>query len=777
LRPGIAHIPPNGNRSGLIVRLVIYTFLISSAMSGCTGLGKLSEGQSLVAEYNIDLQPKEQINRYKDVRDELKNEITQNPNGKFLWMRPMLAFHNTFSEPKKEKGLKYWLKYKIGKAPVLLDETYCEQLNATFVNRLYHKGHFNATSSFTVDKKGKTASVSFAIDARKAYVIDTLILPELRDTLTWAIRAIDENSLVTPGEPYQLETLKRERARIDKELKNMGFYYFNPDYIKFLADTSDGENKVKLKMDIKEEAPANGHEIFTIDKIYVAEDYHLENYHPDTTTLQEYEIVSATNYMKPKHYLNSVLYTHNSTYSKQSHNNSLKQLTGLQAYKYVNVRYAPSGKQKNMLDAIFMMTPAPKMSISTELNAVTKSNSFAGPGIKLTFNSKNFFRGAELFSINLNGRFEKQISGDKQGDTAYEISIDANLDFPRLIPFKLRKRDHPYLPNSNIVVGTGIFARVSLYKFNTFTSGLSYSWKKNEFVTHTIKPIDISVTNLIETTDEFEQFLKFNPSIQKSFEEQFIFGGAYNFIINKLSPKNIRRYYFNVGVDPSGNFVSLASSLLNGKDDNSDETVEILGQPVSQYFRIRTDLRYYFKTGKESIIATRLYAGVGVPYGNSEVMPYIKQFYAGGTNSLRAFRARSLGPGSYIPPDSLLNVLVDQTGEIRLETNIEYRFPIAGFLKGSLFADIGNVWLVNDDPLRPGGKFDFSTFHKQAGAGLGFGLRVDVNLMVLRLDWAFPVRKPWLPEGERWTFDQIDVLSKAWRKDNLLWNISIGYPF
>jgi hypothetical protein len=296
-------------------------------------------------------------------------------------------------------------------------------------------------------------------------------------------------------------------------------------------------------------------------------------------------------------------------------------------------------------------------------------------------------------------------------------------------------------------------------------------------LTHTLKPIDISVTNLADATSEFEIFLEENPSIRKSFEEQFIFGSSYNFIINKLGPENPRRYYINFGIDPSGNLISILNNLFNKSEDDNKEPVKIFGLPISQYSRGRADLRYYLNTGKEAYLAMRFFSGVGVPYGQSEVMPYIKQFYAGGTNSMRAFRARSLGPGSYSPPESQENLLVDQTGDIKLETNVEYRFPIVGYLKGALFSDIGNIWLVNEDSLRLGGKFNIDTFYKQLAVGLGFGLRIDVSLMVLRLDWAFPIRIPSKDEGDRWVVRDIDLLSRDWRKKNLLWNISIGYPF
>jgi len=745
-------------------------------LSSCTGLSKLSEGQYLVTKNHLSLEDKSQVAHYKKVYNQLNDELRPKPNGKLLWMRPRLAFYNTISEPEKDKGFHHWLKYKVGKAPALLDIELCENLNLAFENRLYHKGHFEADSEYEIDLNKKTAKIKFIINAKEAYTIDTLILPETKDSLSINIHEIKNNSMIKKNAPYDLDILKAERERIDNTLKDLGYYYFDADYLLFLADTSSGNHSVKLKLTYKNEMPQEAERVYSIDKIYLAEDYKLENYHPDTIQYEDYNIITSSDFMKPKIYLNSILTEKGEIYNKSKHNNSLRQLMGLRSYKYANARYLPSTNYTNKLDVNYLMTPSQKMSLSAEINAVSKSNSFAGPGVILSFKSRNTFRGAELFSLNVRGRFEKQVSGEKQGDTAYEIGTDAALDLPRLIPFKMHKHNKPYLPNAKITLGAGIFARVSLYKFNTYSTGLEYTWRQNKYLTHVFKPIDISVTNLLDATQDFQEFLLYNPSIRKSFEEQFIVGSAYNFIINKLTNENKSQYYVNAGVDPSGNMIALLSNLTPGSKD-SDEQVTIFGSPVSQYFRIRTDLRYYFKTGKESRIATRLYAGVGVPYGNSTVMPYIKQFYAGGTNSMRAFRARSLGPGSYVPPDSLENVLVDQTGEIKLEGNIEYRFPIVGFLKGALFTDIGNIWLVNADSLRPEGKFELENFHKELAVGFGLGLRIDVDIVVVRFDWAFPARKPWLPEGERWVLNDINLFNRKWRKDNLLWNISIGYPF
>lgn len=765
------------DRVGLQLNIPMFIGCLLLIASSCTGLRKIPQDQFLVTKNELVITDKHHIVRAKKVKNELYDELTPKPNGKVLWMRPRLAFHNLISEPKKEKGFKYWLKYKLGKPPAILDEALCEKMNLTLVNRLYHNGNFNAQSSVEIEKKKKTAQITYTIKANQAYKIDTFLIPEMDNPLSRTMAELNETTVIKSGTAYNLELLKQEIDRIDNGLKNRGFYYFDPDYILFLMDTANNSHTVKLKLSLKDNTPTEAKKIYTINRISIAEDFRLENYHPDTVLQDNYSIISSSHFMRPKIYINSILFDRGDIYAREKHNNSLRQLMGLRSYKYVNARYNDSKEFNNKLDVTYMMTPSPKMSASAELNAVSKSNNFAGPGIKLSYKSRNFFRGAELFSLNLNGRFEKQISGEKQGDTAYEVSIDASLDVPRLIPFRQNKQNNPYLPNAKLMIGTGVFARVSLYKFSTYTTGLEYSWRKNEFFTHVFKPIDVSFTNLLNATDEFNLFLLRNPSIRRSFEEQFIIGSSYNFIINKLANTNRKQYYVNAGADPSGNLISLLGNLTIGDENSTDKKVTIFGVPISQYFRIHTDLRYYFKTGKESRIATRLYAGVGIPYGNSTVMPYVKQFYAGGTNSMRAFRARSLGPGSYLPPDSLQNILVDQTGEIKLELNAEYRFPIAGFLKGALFSDIGNIWLVNSDSLRPGGKFEWEYFHKELAVGIGFGLRIDVELVVLRIDWSFPVRKPWLPNGERWIFKEIDLFNSRWRKDNLLWNISIGYPF
>lgn len=754
----------------------MYIICFAQFISGCTGLRKLPDGQKIVAKNTISFEDRKQLESFGKVKEDLRNEISPKPNGKFLWMRPGLSIYNSIKESQKERGFKHWLKYKLGQAPALFDEDICNKLSLTFENRLYHRGYFNAQSEYQINEKKKTVQISYFIKSNKVFKIDTLIFPEPVDLISREINKSGTESLIEKGMSYDLELLKAERNRIDLELKNLGYYYFSPDHLIFEADTTK-DQLVKLRLLLKNDNPKESERPYHMDKIYVAEDFQLNNYNPDTTSFENYTVISVENYMKSNVLLSHVFLQKDSLYSKKDHNNTLKQLMGIGAYKYVNTLYSQSPDHNNKLDALLTLIPSQKMAISTEFNVVNKSNNFAGPGVKFSFKNRNFLRGAEIFSVNLNGRFERQVNSGEADDTAYEISVDANLAVPRIIPFKSIKKSMPYVPFTQISIGSGIYARVSMYKFNTFNSGLEYTWRKSQFLTHMFKPIDISFTELLSATDEFKDYLLLNPSIRKSFEEQFIIGSSYNIIFNHLSNSERPQYYLSLGADPSGNLIGLLHSLISDNKNSPDEPVNIFGAPISQYFRFRLDARYYLRTGKESKIATRLHGGLGLPIGNSTVMPYVKQFYSGGTNSIRAFTARSIGPGAYEPPESSNNLLIDQTGEIKLEANAEYRFPLAGYLKGALFADFGNIWLVNEDSLRPGGKFDVDTFYKEIAVGLGFGLRVDVDLIVLRFDWAFPVRKPWLAEGERWLFKEINLFDSSWRRKNLLLNISIGYPF
>jgi outer membrane protein assembly factor BamA len=316
-----------------------------------------------------------------------------------------------------------------------------------------------------------------------------------------------------------------------------------------------------------------------------------------------------------------------------------------------------------------------------------------------------------------------------------------------------------------VSVGYNYFNRFDLYLLNSLYLDFGYRWKSKTVFSHILNPIEISYTSVPESSksDAFRDYLEQNPGVQRSFEDQLILGTGYDFTYNR---GELRQNYlfFNGGIDFSGNLTSLLASTFNA-NRNADGEYTLLGIPFSQYVRFRTDLRYELRINQGSSIATRFVTGLGFPYGNSTVLPYIKQFFVGGTNSLRSFLARSVGPGSEPPPQGF----TDLTGDMRLEANIEYRFSFSNRLKGALFMDAGNIWLIKTDPNRPNATFKWPGWISEVAISTGWGLRWDFEYIVARLDFGYTLRTPYFPEGQRWA-KEINFLDPTF-------NFAIGYPF
>jgi len=741
-------------------------------------LRPLTDQQKLYTGGSVTINAEEPLHDKADVNSVLDGLIKPKPNGKFLWMRPGLTIHNMIKEPKKEKGFKYWLKYKVGSEPVLLSRVKPDEVSATMENRLFNRGYFNGDATYQLKVKKKTAKIEYEANPGKVYIIDSVRYPMGESNLKVMIHKLQSGSLIKKGDPYSLENFKKERNRIDEFLKDSGYYYFNSDYLIFNADTSNADRTIKVELDYKPEFPAQASEIYKLGNIYLLSDYNLEGRDADTTLIDDYYFVNSENDLRPNVLLNGMYMEKGQRYSKQAQRITLRYMMGLGIYKYTSPSYRLSTTDPQTLDVDIMLTRAKKKAVTAELNANVKSNNYAGPGVVLSYKNRNIFGGAEQFFVNLTARFETQFKGDNVGSTSFEVRAEPGLNIPGFFPFRTSKQQMKLAPKTEILTGLGLFRRVDLYEFHSFNLGYGYLWRTNEKVSHNARPVDISFTNLVNATDEFKAYLENNPSIRKSFEEQFIIGMSYTFNYSTLMEKTKRSQFFLLGgLDASGNLVSAISSIGSSKSEETDEPVKFLGVPYNQFIRYRSDFRYYLNFRKKQQLVYRLFTGAGIPYGNSSTIPYIKQFFVGGTNSVRAFIARSVGPGTYKSPDSLSTLYVDQVGDIKLETNLEYRFTMAGMLKGAVFVDAGNIWLLNADTTRPGGKFEWNDFMSELAMGTGFGIRLDADFFILRLDLSFPIRIPYLPKGERWAFDEINFANKSWRKQNLIWNFSIGYPF
>ena len=761
-----------------LYKLLITVSLIAMLFTGCTGLKGISDGSHLYTGQELKIDSTRFISDLFDTRKELNGLFKVKPNSKLLWMRPKLCLYNMMKEPKKSKGIKHWLKTKVAQPPVLIESINLPEYNTAIENRLQNRGNFHAESRFEVITKRKTAKAQFNISPGEPYKLKTIIYPSENAGIKADIKKQQPKSILKTGKDYNLKDFEAERNRINLALINKGYYYFRADYLLFTADTSVGSHEINTWLNLKPEIPAEASTAFRYKDIYVFDDYSLQDYHPDTLKIGNYFYVSEKHKFKPQTILNEVFFETDSLYSRDNHYATLQRLMGLGIYKYASANFAVDDSLRARMNVNVLLTPMSKISLTAEMNAAIKSNNYAGPGFNLNYKNRNFFGGAELLSVTLGGFFDWQYSGSTNNNFAYQFTLDAAITLPRFAPFNFGKGTIRSLaPKTIITAGGGIYTRKGLYELHSFNTSLGYQWKQTEYITFQFNPVDISYTNLAETSEEFDIFLEENPSIKKSFEQQFILGTSLNFVHRRINLGSSRHsLYLDENLNLAGNLTSLVISAMKGARPTSEDPYTLLNTPYSQYAMLRNEVRYYYKPNTKNQIAWRLIAGLGLPYGNSSTIPYIKQYYVGGPYNIRAFVSKSIGPGTYAPPEDMNDTYLDQTGDITIETSLEYRFGIYKSFKGALFVDAGNIWLRNEDPQRPGSGFNMNTFYKQLAVGAGYGIRFDFNIILLRIDLAVPLRKPYLPEGQEWVIKDIDF-SPDWRRDNIMWNIAIGYPF
>ena len=497
---------------------------------------------------------------------------------------------------------------------------------------------------------------------------------------------------------------------------------------------------------------------------------------PDYNSIKKYNdftIIDPENLFKPRIFDRALYFKKEDLYNRADHNLSLNRLVNLGTFKFVKNQFKPSDTIGNYLDAYYYLTPLPKKSIRLEVLAKTNSANYTGTELNINWSNRNAFRGAELLTISAFGGVEVQVSGQNNGFNVYRVGTEANLVWPRFVsPFKLRSSSG-FVPKTKATLGYEFQNRTKLYSLQTFKGSFGYLWKASEKKEHLLNVTEITYASPQNVTPLYREQILANPSLGKVIEKQLIFGPTYSYTYtNTLEKRRKNTFYYKGTLDLAGNIAGLAT----GANINKGDTIKLFHVPFSQFIKLENDFRHYLKLGPDSQLASRIIVGAGFAYGNSNELPFIKQFFIGGTNSLRAFRARSIGPGTYNGSAIASTFLADQSGDLKLEFNTEYRAKIYGLVKGALFLDAGNIWLLKDNPEKPGAKFS-KNFMNEIAVGTGAGLRFDFSFLILRTDLAFPIRKPYLPDGQRWVLDQINFGNSTWRKENLVFNLAIGYPF
>lgn len=749
-------------------------------ISSCSNTKYLKEGQYLYLGTEVHIEDSLSKKEKKSLEAELEDIVRPRPNQSLLGLSVKLWAYNVVGEPKREKGLKNWFKNKFGEPPVLEEDVNLNYNNDLLENYLANKGYLYAHSGGTFERKKKTSQSSFNVHLDRQTFIQSVDFPVIDSLLiTRHIANTKEQSYLRVGDAYNLEVAKMERERISEVLKGMGYYFFSPDHILILADTSGPKYELNLQVTLKlEEMPEEAKHQFLINEIVIQPNYQLRtntNNRPqrtvDTILYDNFKIVDRTHSFKPNVFYQAMQFQPGEYYNKTDHNNSLNRLINLGTFRFVKneFRIVPD-TSAYLLDVDYLLTPAPKKSFNIELGGFGNDENRLGSRASITWSNKNFLKGAERFTVKVSGGMEKQFGGELKRPNQFNLGIETGLNIPRfIVPFLKIKPSGTFIPRTIINVNYDYNLRQGYSSTNVYTTRFGYNWKEDISKEHHFFPINISYVQ----TDTLRYDQDFTVNMSNLYFNGIIIGPNYEYTYNsQLKAIKKDNFYFNGAADFSGNIIGLTQ-----KANYESNPQTILRSAYAQYIKLQTDFRYYRHFTEESILAARVFAGWGYSYGNSSQLPNVKQFYSGGSNSLRGFSSRLVGPGTFYEyGQSGQQTFIEMLGDIKLEANLEWRMQLYSFLKGALFVDAGNVWLQREHEQFPGGKFT-KDFYKELAISAGGGLRFDFSILILRLDLGFPIRKPWLPENNRWTFNQIDFKSPEWRRENILFNIAIGYPF
>ncbi|MBN1339055.1 MAG: BamA/TamA family outer membrane protein [Bacteroidales bacterium] len=767
----------------LSIKNISVLTIVCLLLAACSGTKHLPPGEKLYTGLETELESaghiRKKARRY--ISHTAANAVRPEPNKKFLGSRPKLWMYMTAGDH-PESRFKKWLK-KRGEAPVLMSSVK-PSVTASLINAsLFNIGIFKSYTEYKSIEKKHTGKFIYISHIHEPYTVKDIVYAVADEKINRIILSETKKSWIKPGDYYSLEKLKNERLRVDAILKNHGYFYFSPDYLLFKADTSSADRSIVFTLALKDSVPEEALGEYRINDVFIDQDYSLDeadaDSRKDTVSIRGTCFLGKESEMKirPKVISRSVYFRKNDIYSRKNHNITLNRLMTMGNFKFVRIKFSePETISSGFLDAGILMTPMPQYTFRAEMDVVSKSNDNAGPRFNVSFMNRNAFRGAELLNLNLAASFETQLSG-KEDLYSYTLNPKIELYFPRfLAPFKMKRTNSLYIPKTRFSFSYDLSRRVGYFDMQTLNFIYGFRWKEDIRKEHELDPVNINFTTLENKTEKFNELLETNPFLKKNYEEEFIAGGTYSYTYNEqVLPQRRMQYFLQLLTETAGNFFSLMN-IIEGEKISAAKPSKVAGSAYSQYARLSVDGRGFYNFGDKSKMAFRVLAGVARPYGNSEILPYSRQFFSGGPSSIRAFSSNSAGPGTYNQNNDSIGFL-QLGGEVKLEMNAEYRFTIYRFFKGAIFTDAGNVWLLESNPSDLGGAFSFSRFADELAVGAGIGLRVDVSFFVLRFDLATPLRKPWLEDNERWVIDQINIGSRSWRKENLILNIAIGYPF
>lgn len=753
--------------------------LVAVTLTGCAVQEYVPEGKTILIYNRVEIKDLEQTTISKS---EVSNYIIQNADRNIYgWLPRVWLYYKTVN---KTSAFGKWVNRSIAHKPTYYNAQSTAESRVQMETYLNNMGYFKSKVHTEKTDKKKRSTVAYHVTPTKPYYIRDVGY-KIKDSVVAKIVSEMESEMpVKSGDIYNAFNMDKERELITTRLRDKGYYFFTKDYIIFEVDTNLRQHKADIMVRIDGEK----HDKYIINRVFINPNYNVQNPNPtmnDTVPFtfsigkKHTEHRFDFTYSRPPKIkfktFNQVILIHpGEEYSQHRVKQSYRAMGGLKLYNMSNISFdtIPSkpGDTVKMLNCNVNLQRGKLNHYNIQLEGTNSGGDLGALG-SISYRNNNIFRGSEVFRITLRGGVQAQrvdnIVVDEGLFNTKEFGIDASIMFPRFLsPIKLTNFVLEYQPRTTLSAGFNAQFR-PLYTRFIINGTYGYNWKSNDHVEHIFNPINLNTVKVLPT-DLFALILDLetNQRIKDMYTDHLIFGLDYSFIYsNQTINSNHDFFYFKANIETSGNLLSLFNHTPLITEANNYHM--IAGIRYAQYFRYQFDFRFYHILKPDNVLALRFMYGQGIAYGNSVDMPFEKSFYAGGTNGMRGWQFRTLGPGGF---RNEYGYDIEHIGDLQLEFNMEYRFPFYAFINGALFTDIGNIWTLSNNESFPNGQFHFNTFYRQIALDGGFGLRFDFSFFLVRLDWAVVLCDPAYPEGSRWRISKI-----GW--NDVVWNIGLGYPF
>ena len=733
--------------------------------------------------------------------EEVEAALATAPNNSFLGSSTMrtpfpigLWFYNGFQQ--YERGVGRFLFNKFAAKPVLMSAVNPDIRVKAAHNLLRDYGYFNGRVSyqtFTDPKDSLKQKLQYTVDMRNPYFIDTVFYQGFDRRTTAIMERARRRSLISPGEQFNVTDLDGERTRISTLLRNVGCYYFRPDYMTYQADTTlvpGGHVSMRLMPvagmpEVAQKPFYVGNRSFYLlgregesptDSLVYKD---LTIYYHDKLRVRPdmlYRWLNYQGYRRKRQVQDSTgisrLRSMQNLYSFYRQTRMQERLANVGIFRYSEMQYVPRDTAfvSDTLDMRVIAALDKPYDAELDFNVTMKSNNQTGPGATFTLTKKNVFGGGENWNVQLKGSYEWQTGKNRSSlMNTYEMGISTSLVFPRIVFPRMGKHEYDFPATTTFKLYADQMNRAKYYKLLAFGGNATYDFQPKATSKHSITPFRLTFNVLRNPTEAFKELQEQNPALYISLRDQFIPAMEYTYTYDNSALSRKRNpIWWQTTVTSAGNVTSLVYRAFGQPFD--EEGKKLMGVPFAQFLKLNSEFRYHYRINKDQSIASRVAGGVIWSYGNATTAPYTEQFYVGGANSVRAFSARNIGPGGYPPNDQAKYTYINHVGDIRMEANVEYRFRMVGDLHGALFLDAGNVWLMRKDENRPGGELTLRNFAEQIALGTGVGIRYDMDFLVFRLDWGIALHDPY-DTGKSGYYN----IPKF--KDSMALHFAIGYPF